>query len=147
MRDIGGRLEQIRTTLDLTQTEMGEKLGKGKGSISKYENGDASPPLATLLKYAEIGGTTLDWIFTGKKHSDSDTTETTRPVIICDPETGYSPEMEELVRITKNNPLIKLLIPGMAELTDDEQFELYKMHKDIKSRREKKGSSDAAPND
>jgi transcriptional regulator with XRE-family HTH domain len=69
MIDIGKRLEQIRTILDLTQDEMGEILGKGKGSISKYENGDATPPISAIKKYAEIGNVTFDWIFTGTSSS------------------------------------------------------------------------------
>jgi len=134
-RDIGKRLEQIRDSLNLTQEEMGEKLGKGKGSISKYENGDAAAPISTLLKYAELGKVALDWLFAGKEPADTDK-EIDNPSIVSEPETGYSPEIELLVKITKDNPLIKLIIPGMAELTDDEQFELYKMHKEIKARRE-----------
>lgn len=68
-KDMGKRLEEIRGSLHLTQEEMGCKLGKGKGSISKYENGDAAPQLDTLVKYVELGGVSFDWIFTGKSQT------------------------------------------------------------------------------
>ena len=65
-RDIGARLQEIRRELGLTQEEMGARIDKGKGSISKYENGDAEPPYSVLEKYAEISDKNFNWIFTGK---------------------------------------------------------------------------------
>jgi len=64
-RDIGSRLLQIRKELGLTQEEMGNRLDKGKGSVSKYENGDAEPPYETLEKYVEMSGKSFNWVFTG----------------------------------------------------------------------------------
>lgn len=69
MKNIGKRLEQIRIKLNLTQDEMGNRLGKGKGSVSKYENGDAAPSFTTLYKYVELSGMSFDWIFTGKSEN------------------------------------------------------------------------------
>jgi phage repressor protein C with HTH and peptisase S24 domain len=65
-RDIGQRLQEIRKDLGLTQEEMGAKLEKGKGSVSKYENGDAEPPYSVLEKYAELSDKNFNWIFTGR---------------------------------------------------------------------------------
>jgi transcriptional regulator with XRE-family HTH domain len=45
---------------------MAKLLGlKSGAAISAYETGDAYPTVDTLLKLAEIGNTSYDWILTG----------------------------------------------------------------------------------
>lgn len=36
---IGGRIHELRTARGLTMEELGQKVGVGKGTIKKYENG------------------------------------------------------------------------------------------------------------
>lgn len=63
---IGKRIREIRTRLHLTQRELAKLLGLKTGSaISAYETGDASPTIETLIKLAEIGNTSYDWILNG----------------------------------------------------------------------------------
>ena len=45
---------------------MAERLGLTTGSaVSAYETGDNLPPIETLMKLAEIGNTSPNWILTG----------------------------------------------------------------------------------
>ena len=58
------KLLQIRLSLGLSQNEMLNRLGLGKGyfrsSISGYELGTREAPLPVLLKYAEVAGVYID---------------------------------------------------------------------------------------
>jgi transcriptional regulator with XRE-family HTH domain len=58
------KLVQIRTGLDLSQTEMVSALGlKGKvirEEISQFERGLREPPLPVLLRYARLAGVSMD---------------------------------------------------------------------------------------
>jgi transcriptional regulator with XRE-family HTH domain len=65
-KDIGRRIREIRKGACATQKEMAKLLGlKSGAAISAYETGDAYPTIDTLLKLAEIGNTSYDWILTG----------------------------------------------------------------------------------
>jgi transcriptional regulator with XRE-family HTH domain len=65
-KDIGGRLKIIRMRLGLKQSEMAKLLGlKQAASIAGYENGDNWPSAETLIKIAEAGSVTYDWLFLG----------------------------------------------------------------------------------
>ncbi|MDD3293243.1 MAG: HTH-type transcriptional regulator Xre [Syntrophus sp. PtaB.Bin138] len=65
-KDIGRCIREIRKGACATQKEMAKLLGlKSGAAISAYETGDAYPTIDTLLKLAEIGNTSYDWILTG----------------------------------------------------------------------------------
>lgn len=66
--DIGARIKEIRRRLKMTQAELGTVLGVRSASISTYETGAAYLSPIALAKLAEVGGTTTDWIITGKDH-------------------------------------------------------------------------------
>ena len=48
------RLKQIRTERKLTQVRLAELLGVGLRVYHRWENGDATPHLDTLVKIAEV---------------------------------------------------------------------------------------------
>ena len=60
------KLLQIRQVLGLSQTEMLKHLGFAEvldyKRISEYELGKNEPPLAMLLKYAEVAGVCTDML-------------------------------------------------------------------------------------
>jgi transcriptional regulator with XRE-family HTH domain len=61
---VGQRIKQIRG--NLTQTEFARVLGiKKQNYISRYET-SRIPTHEILLKIAEQGGVTVDWLLTGK---------------------------------------------------------------------------------
>lgn len=61
---LGEKLLQIRTSLNLSQVGMLERLGSPDGllgtSISGYERGVREPALLILLKYARMIGVSVD---------------------------------------------------------------------------------------
>jgi transcriptional regulator with XRE-family HTH domain len=58
------KLLQIRTGLELSQTELLKRLGVEElivyNQISRYETGDREPPLSVLLQYARVAGVHLE---------------------------------------------------------------------------------------
>jgi transcriptional regulator with XRE-family HTH domain len=54
------KLREIRAALNLSQTEMGKKLGLdnefARNYVSGYERGTREPVLEILLRYSEISG-------------------------------------------------------------------------------------------
>jgi len=67
-QDIGKRIREIRKQAKLTQPEVGEILGVEKAAISKYEAGEAKRgvPINLLVKIADLGNVSLDYLITGK---------------------------------------------------------------------------------
>ncbi len=77
-QEIGHRISEIRKSLGMNQTELGEMLGIGKTTVSKYEKGGTKRGIPTedLVKIAKFGGKSLDWLITGiePRHSPEEVT-------------------------------------------------------------------------
>ena len=60
------KLRQIRLSLDLSQSEMLERLGFSetlfRGNVSQYEHGRREPPLMVLLAYARAANISTDML-------------------------------------------------------------------------------------
>ena len=54
MVDIGNKIKELRTEQKMTQSDLAERLGVTKSSISSYENGSRLPSYDILLKIARI---------------------------------------------------------------------------------------------
>jgi len=63
---IGQRIKALRIEKDLTQDELGEKLGLDKGTVSKMERDENAPTAKTLLTLKKLFGVSTDWILTGE---------------------------------------------------------------------------------
>lgn len=61
---IGKNLTTLRLEYKLTQAELADKLNYTDKSVSKWENGDAMPPVDTLKSLADLYGVTLDYLVT-----------------------------------------------------------------------------------
>lgn len=61
---IGKNLTTLRLEYKMTQAELAEKLNYTDKSVSKWENGDAMPPVDTLKSLADLYGVTLDYLVT-----------------------------------------------------------------------------------
>lgn len=64
---LGPKLREIRQQLDLTQTQMIERLScpdmaLHPASISEYEKGKREPPAKVLLQYARVAGVTVEML-------------------------------------------------------------------------------------
>lgn len=56
------RLKMLRQKMNLTQKQLGKKLGLSNKTISNYENGDRQPDNETLLKLAEFFGVSVNYL-------------------------------------------------------------------------------------
>ena len=57
--DLGKKIKQMRTVLNLTQEELANRCELTKSYISQLENNKTSPSLATLTQILEVLGTNL----------------------------------------------------------------------------------------
>jgi len=60
------RVDFIRRQKNLNQEQLAAKLNISQPAVSKYLK-DRIPPADILLKLANLGGTTVEWILTGEK--------------------------------------------------------------------------------
>ena len=61
--ELGKKIRQLRFKAGLTQEQLGEKLGVGAQSVSKWENAVAMPDITSLPLLAEVFGVTIDDLF------------------------------------------------------------------------------------
>lgn len=63
-KQIGARIKQLRTELNLTQEQLASKLKsvKGKSSIANYENGSNLPSDEVKLEMCNIFNCSLDYL-------------------------------------------------------------------------------------
>jgi len=50
---LGKKIKLARVELDLTQTDLADKIGAKQKSVSRYENGESVPSLETMAKIAK----------------------------------------------------------------------------------------------
>lgn len=60
--DFGTVLRQLRKNHNLTQGELGVRLGLSKAVVSKYENGIGYPNFDVLVRIADYFGVTTDYL-------------------------------------------------------------------------------------
>ena len=70
--DFGAALKQLRKSHNLTQAELGAKVGLSKAVVSKYENSMGYPSLDVLVRIAAYFGVTTDHLLgvAGKRTID-----------------------------------------------------------------------------
>lgn len=51
---LGKKIKLARVELDLTQTDLADKIGALQKSVSRYETGAAVPSLETMEKIAKV---------------------------------------------------------------------------------------------
>ncbi len=61
------RLRYLRTSHNMTQTALAQKMQTTKGTISNYETGHSAPSFDMLLKIAQLFGVSTDFLL---GHSD-----------------------------------------------------------------------------
>lgn len=60
--DFGAVLKQLRKRHNLTQEELGLRIGLSKAVVSKYENGMGYPTFDMLIKISDYFGVTTDYL-------------------------------------------------------------------------------------
>mgnify|MGYP004641935221 CR=1 FL=1 len=58
----GENLKKLRLAHNLTQQELGSKVGLSKAVVSKYENGLGTPTFEVLVRIAAYFGVTTDYL-------------------------------------------------------------------------------------
>lgn len=60
--NFGEILKNLRKSRNLTQKELGAKIGLSKAVVSKYENGMGYPTYDVLIRIAQYFGVTTDYL-------------------------------------------------------------------------------------
>ncbi len=53
-KTLGKKIKLARVELDLTQTQLAQKIKAKQKSISRYETGTSLPSIQTLIKIAKV---------------------------------------------------------------------------------------------
>ena len=65
-KEVSRRIDWIRQQNNLTQEQLAAILNSSQPAVSKYLR-ERIPPAEALLRIAELGRTTIEWILTGRK--------------------------------------------------------------------------------
>jgi len=60
--DFGENFKKLRKSRNITQKELGTKIGLSKAVVSKYENGMGYPTYDVLIRIAQYFGVTTDYL-------------------------------------------------------------------------------------
>lgn len=60
------KIEAFRQSLNLTQLELGKKVGASSMAISRWERGESEPPSNTYILLGRLAGDPLCWFFWGR---------------------------------------------------------------------------------
>lgn len=60
MKDLGKKIKQYRTSINMTQADFAYRLGVTGASVSAYENGTRAPSFDVLVRIANILGVSTD---------------------------------------------------------------------------------------
>lgn len=80
MPQFSRNLKQLREEAGLTQTQLADRIGVSRGSISFYENGDRIPDIEVLASIADEFHVSTDWLLgrTEARGTDAETRQ------VCD---------------------------------------------------------------
>ena len=67
VKQIGQFLAQLRKEKNLTQEQLGEKLGVTNKTVSRWENGNYLPPVEILQLLSELYGLTINEILSAQR--------------------------------------------------------------------------------
>ena len=107
MKQLGMRLRALREGIGLSQSKFADVIGSTQSSINRYENGQATPTVELLRKYADYFDVSMDYIFTrcddpqGKLYEakppvDANNPELRKFVEMCfDPESPMNEKLKE----------------------------------------------------
>lgn len=71
MNTVGDRIKRVRESLDLTGEEFGNKLNVTKVAVSNWENNNRKPDLDMIVKIADLGDVSTDYLLCKTDNSNS----------------------------------------------------------------------------
>ncbi len=114
---LGKKLLNLRKQFEMTQDDVANILGMSRTTFSKYENGNANPPLQVLRKLADIYNVGLEYLI-----FDKSTT-----ITFNDPQEEDENSVKlPFSRITDLRPIEKDIVGKYRTLSDDEKAEFIK---------------------
>lgn len=66
--DCGLIIKELREKSNMTQQELGRKINRDKGIISRYENNYQAVPFETMRTFASIFNVSMDYLAGMEKH-------------------------------------------------------------------------------
>lgn len=132
MSATGSRIRQIRGKASLVS--FGEKLGLSKSAVHQYEQGAATPTLETLVKIAELGSVTLDWLITGREPAQKPAELTDEEIAgqilarprLRDQVISQAREQVREERSAYGDPVVRELLAICQRLPEDDRVSLLK---------------------
>ena len=79
--DCGLIIKELREKANMTQQELGDKINRDKGVISRYENNYQPVPFDTMRSFAAIFNVSMDYLAGMEKQQSIPTTGLTEPQI------------------------------------------------------------------
>lgn len=112
MTIFGERLKEYRRIHDLTQQELGEKVGVTKQAISRYESSPRVPNIVIASRFAEVMGVSLSWL-SGEDEEGIISAPTSAPAL--SPNRRALLELAETATDEEVNMLLRLAKAVLAE--------------------------------
>lgn len=88
---LGEKIYKLRTDQNLSQGDLAEKLEVSRQSISKWENGVATPDLDKIIKLSEVFGITIDELVKNEEASVSAFEEPKSTTVTIKKENNFPP--------------------------------------------------------
>jgi transcriptional regulator with XRE-family HTH domain len=107
-QQVAGRILKLMQQLHLTQKEFAGKLQVTQPAVSKYIQGRI-PPSTVLLRLAQLGGTSMEWVLTGG-------TPAAAPAnTIAENQAAYGPAVMLAGKIDRLPPLLRDRLSALVE--------------------------------
>jgi transcriptional regulator with XRE-family HTH domain len=126
---IGPRIKHLRKEKKMSQTQLAQHLGVDGSQISKYENGENTPPLDKIEKIAEALGVSVS--------------EITDPESLTKPDASNMDWIHEKARLLGQIEMLneKLLqyVEGQLKQSDAATNEIIRLNGELQRLRDKYG--------
>ena len=97
---LGERIIELRKEQDMSQGQLANLIGVSRQAVSKWENDTASPDTMKLIRLADVLGTEIEYLATGKKP-----VYLPAPVVV-----NVSEKVDRIVERVVEKPVIKRVV-------------------------------------
>jgi len=79
---LGQKLKELRSSKGLTQKELADRLHVSFQTVSKWENGENEPDIATLKELASLFNCSVDYLIGSEGNSEPTPVEATKTIVV-----------------------------------------------------------------
>ena len=72
LQNVGSFLSELRRERNMTQEQLGQRLGVTNKTVSRWENGNYLPPVEMLQQLSEIYGISINELLSGQRLAEND---------------------------------------------------------------------------